>query len=261
MHTETNFKDLPLNQIFADDENVRRTMTGVDELAAEIARDGILQPILVRPHPAQAGMFQIVAGHRRFAAARKIGLSTVPAVIRELADDDKQAAQLIENIHREDLTAIDIAHALRALMEKLGGKASDVAARLSQSPNWVNKHLALLKLDPKLVAAIHRNRLGISLAREVAALAKAGDMNGALLAATELRERSTSRAQLAKKTKAARGDEPVASVDVAECDRLFEKNGRGFEVRLAVKPSVPLNESIERRIDALLGAFEKILAA
>jgi ParB family chromosome partitioning protein len=262
MHNETDFRDLPLNQIRDDDENVRRTLTGIDELASEIARDGILQPILVRPHPSEEGAFQIVAGHRRVAAARKLCLATVPAVVRELKDDDKQAAQLIENIHREDLSAIDIAHALRALMEKLGGKPADVAERISQSPNWVNKHLALLKLDPKLVAAIHRNRLGISLAREVAALAKAGDFNGALQAAAELRDHATNRAELARKTKAARTtDAPPVDANGLDCDRLFEKAGDGFEVRLAVKPTIHLDESIERRIDALLGAFGKILGA
>jgi ParB family transcriptional regulator, chromosome partitioning protein len=261
MHNETDFRDIPLTQLRDDDENVRRTLTGVDELAAEIARDGILQPILVRPHPSENGAFQIVAGHRRVAAARKLALATVPAVVRELKDDDKQAAQLIENIHREDLSAVDIAYALRALMEKLNGRPADVAERISQTPNWVNKHLALLKLDPKLVSAIHRNRLGISLAREVAALAKAGDLNGALLAATELRDRSTNRAQLMQKTKAARTGEATSAVEASavDCDRLFEKAGDGFEVRLAVKPTIQLDDSMERRIDALLGAFGKIL--
>jgi len=180
--------------------------------------------------------------------------------VRDVKDDDEHAMQLIENIHREDLSAVDIANALRALMDKIGGTAADVAERVSQTPNWVNKHLALLKLDPKLLNAIHRNRLGISRAREVAALAKAGDLNGALLAATELRDRSLNRAQLAKKTKDARATDVTEDTKVVDCERLFEKAGAGFEVRVAVKPAIQLNEAMERRIEALLGAFEKILS-
>ena len=153
----TNFSDIDLKLILEDEANVRRVLAGIDDLAREVRRDGVLQPILVRRHPTEDGKFQIIAGHRRVAAARQAGLERVPA--RDVADDDKTALQLIENIQREDLSAVEVAHALKALMENAGGTAADVAERVGQSQNWVNRHLALLRLDPKVITAILRGRL------------------------------------------------------------------------------------------------------
>jgi ParB family chromosome partitioning protein len=250
--------ELSLDRLIADESNVRRELGGIDELAQEVRRDGILQPILVREHPSQNGLFQIVAGHRRFAAAKQAGFETIPAVVRTIGDNEKTALQLVENIQREDLSAIEIANGLKALVEQCGD-AQSAAERLGQTKNWVNKHLALLKLDPKVVKAIHRAGLGIAGAREVSALARAGNVQDAVEAAQALSDGKLRRNDLAARNRQIRSGATTEQSKEREADRIFERNGNGYSVLITVGMKVALDEHAERRIDAMLANFDQIL--
>ena len=101
--------------------------TELEELAASIRRTGVLQPILVRPAPGAPDQYQIVAGERRWRAAQRAGLASVPALVRELGDVETLEAALIENLQRSDLNALEEAAAYASLMS-LGPATQDQVA-------------------------------------------------------------------------------------------------------------------------------------
>lgn len=131
------------------------------ELAANIKAVGVLQPLLVRPHRNGGGKpaYQLIAGERRLRAAKMAGLSQVPA--RVLDVDDQQAAEIqaFENLHREDLTPIEEAHAFKTILDKGGFDVKALADRVDKSPTYVYRAIALLELPPQLQTAIEDGRL------------------------------------------------------------------------------------------------------
>src|ERR1017187_3908699 len=145
-------------------ENVRHTLTNVAELTESIKVMGVLEPLRVKH--TDAGDYVLEAGHRRLAAAKAAGLEFVPVVISELSDSLRRIAQLSENHHREDLSAFETADALQAEVDS--GRSADEIARLmgkgtteTTRKKWVHRHLALLKLEPKLIATMRRGGTGI----------------------------------------------------------------------------------------------------
>jgi ParB family chromosome partitioning protein len=138
---------------------------GLSELADSIREQGVLQPLVVRPAQALAGgdsKFEIVAGERRWRAARMAGLQTVPVVIRELDDQSALAVALIENLQREDLNPIDQAHSLARLAEEFDLTHEQVAKAVGRSRASVSNLLRLLDLhdDVKDLLAIGRIDMG-----------------------------------------------------------------------------------------------------
>ena len=115
----------------------------IDSLAASIREVGVLQPIVVRR--AQGG-YELIAGERRLRAAKKAGLATIPAVIRDSEDADTLREAIIENIHREDLGPIELAEAFRSLLDDLGLKQETLAERLGVSRSHIANTIRLLGL-------------------------------------------------------------------------------------------------------------------
>ncbi|MGQ0549386.1 MAG: ParB/RepB/Spo0J family partition protein [Armatimonadota bacterium] len=126
------------------------------ELAASIQEQGVLQPVLVRP---AAEGYELVAGERRWRAARAAGLRAIPAIVRDLDDRGALEAALVENLQREDLNAIDRARAYRRLTEEFGLSQDAVARRVSRSQPSVANTLRLLALPPEVQAAVEAGRL------------------------------------------------------------------------------------------------------
>jgi ParB family transcriptional regulator, chromosome partitioning protein len=119
----------------------------IDSLAASIREVGILQPIVVRR---VSGGYELIAGERRLRAARKAGLATIPAVVRDSDDADSLREAIIENIHREDLGPIELAEAFRALLDDLGLKQETLAERLGVSRSHIANTIRLLQLSPEV---------------------------------------------------------------------------------------------------------------
>jgi ParB family transcriptional regulator, chromosome partitioning protein len=119
----------------------------IDSLAASIREVGILQPIVVRR---VSGGYELIAGERRLRAARKAGLATIPAVVRDSDDTDTLREAIIENIHREDLGPIELAEAFRALLDDLGLKQETLAERLGVSRSHIANTIRLLQLSPEV---------------------------------------------------------------------------------------------------------------
>ena len=118
--------------------------TALDELAQSIEKHGVIQPLLVRP--LSDGSYQLVAGERRWRAARMAGLTEVPVVIRDLSEEDAMALSLIENLQREDLDPIEEAEGYRTLMETCGITQEEAAARVGKSRPAVANLMRLLSL-------------------------------------------------------------------------------------------------------------------
>jgi ParB family transcriptional regulator, chromosome partitioning protein len=138
------FAEVPLEAIEPSLSNPRRHRNKLEdvELIASIVNHGILTPLLVRPMP-EAGKYQIAAGHRRYEAARKLGMATVPVQVREMADTEYLEILHVENLQREGVHPLDEAVGYKELLEKAGYDVATVAARIGKSETHVYQRLKL----------------------------------------------------------------------------------------------------------------------
>lgn len=147
---ELNGSTLRLNEIEPNKEQPRKTFDekSLQELANSIERNGVLQPLLVRPMA--DGSYQLVAGERRWRAARIAGLTEVPVVVKELSDEQAMEISLIENLQREDLNPIEEAEGLQLLIERYNLTQEEAAARVGRSRPAIANALRLLNLPEEV---------------------------------------------------------------------------------------------------------------
>ena len=158
---------LRLAEIEPDKNQPRKAFddTALSELAASITEHGVLQPIVVRPSP--AGGYIIVAGERRWRAARLAGLTEIPALIKDISDTQAMEIALIENLQREDLDPVEEALGYRQLMERCSYTQEAAAARLSKSRSAVANSLRLLNLPEKALGYLRAGKLSAGHAKAV----------------------------------------------------------------------------------------------
>ncbi|MBS0614825.1 MAG: ParB/RepB/Spo0J family partition protein, partial [Proteobacteria bacterium] len=137
----------------------------LDELVASVRATGIIQPLIVRPVTGLPHQFEVVAGERRFQAARRVGLLRVPAIIREFTDQEALAVSLIENIQREELSALDEARTLVRLIAGFGLTHEEVARAIGRSRAAVSNLLRLLELPPAVAAMMDSGKISMGHAR------------------------------------------------------------------------------------------------
>jgi ParB family chromosome partitioning protein len=135
---------------------------GLASLTASIRELGVLQPVLVRP---TAEGYELIAGERRWRAARRAGLRSVPAIVREAADEASLEQALVENLHREDLNALEEAAGYQQLIEEFELTHDQVAARVGKSRTAVTNMLRLLLLPPAIQKLVAENQLAAGHAR------------------------------------------------------------------------------------------------
>jgi len=140
------------------------------ELADSIRVSGVVQPILVRRSSAAEGRYQLVVGERRWRAARLAGLETVPAMIRELTDQDALELALTENLLRQDLNPLEVARAYQALLEKFHLSHEQVAERLGINRSSVTNTLRLLRLPMVVQEMISKDEITSGHARALLAM-------------------------------------------------------------------------------------------
>lgn len=133
------------------------------EMATSIATYGVLQPLLVVR--GEGGRFLIIAGERRFRAAHLAGLKAVPAIVKEFTPQQIQEISLIENLHREDLNAIEAAEGMRELMENHGLTQEEVAVRIGKSRPYVTNTIRLLQLPREVTEMVREGKLSPGHAR------------------------------------------------------------------------------------------------
>jgi len=164
-------REAPIELIRRNPDQPRRQFPDaeLDELATSIREKGILQPILVRPAPGASGEFQIVAGERRWRAAQRAGLRTVPVLVRELDDLEVLEFGIIENVQRADLNPLEEALGYKALVERFGRTQEAVAQTVGKSRSHVANAMRLLALPDEVQEHILAGRLTAGHARAVAA--------------------------------------------------------------------------------------------
>ena len=160
-------KDVPIEKIHPNANQPRRRFAedALEELSESIRSNGVLQPILVRDHGERPGEYQIVAGERRWRAAQRAQLHQVPVVIREIDDGQALELALVENLQREDLTALEEADAYHHLMETFGYTQEALAKDLGKSRSHIANTLRLRALPDAVKALLEEGELRAGHAR------------------------------------------------------------------------------------------------
>jgi ParB family transcriptional regulator, chromosome partitioning protein len=169
---------IPLCDIRPSSTNPRKNFSGpeFDELVASVKEHGILQPVLLRP---RAQGYELVAGERRYRAAQKAGLKDIPAVFRDLTDEQAIELQIVENLQRQDVTALEEAQGYIALLEARSKSATkvsrqeqieEIAKKVGKSVRYVYARMKLAGLAPEVKEAVSAGRIEVSHADELARL-------------------------------------------------------------------------------------------
>ncbi|SFK38032.1 chromosome partitioning protein, ParB family [Caulobacter sp. UNC279MFTsu5.1] len=163
-------REAPIELIRRNPDQPRRSFREEDlvELSDSIREKGVLQPILVRPAPGAAGEYQIVAGERRWRAAQRAGLKTLPIMVRELDDLAVLEIGIIENVQRADLNAIEEALSYKVLIEKFGQTQELIAQTVGKSRSHVANTLRLLALPDTVQGYVTSGEMTAGHARAIA---------------------------------------------------------------------------------------------
>jgi ParB family transcriptional regulator, chromosome partitioning protein len=252
--------ELPVDAVHPNPKQPRRRFDGEagSGLAESVKRQGVIQPLLVRPRP--AGGYEIVAGERRWRAARVAGHATVPAVVRAADDRDTLLLGLIENVAREQLTPVEEARAYAVLLDEFGLALGDVADRVGRSKPSVSNRIRLLDLPDDVLGMLERGQLTEGHARAVLAVP---DHDGRRRLAREIVQKGLSvRAaeQRAKWAGARRKPRVNASpVDPALAARVRDALERltGFHAKVT-RSRVELTFADEHELAELAEALERL---
>ena len=168
-------QELPLDLLQPGRFQPRRAIDpdSIAELADSIRAQGMVQPLLARPLNAAAGAqarYEIVAGERRWRAAQRAGLERIPAVVRPLSDEQAAMAALVENVQREDLGAVELAEALRRILDISGATHKEVAQSIGLSRAAVSNYLRLLELGDTARGLLAERKLEMGHARALLAV-------------------------------------------------------------------------------------------
>ncbi len=158
-------RNIKLDQIVADPDQPRRTFDEIalDELAISIVEHGVVQPIIVMPH---GGGYQIVAGERRWRAAKRAGLDKIPALVRTLSGQNKLELSLIENLQRKDLNVLETATAYLKLRDQFNMTLDEIGRRVGgKSVSAIGNTLRLLRLPESALTALAEGKLREGQAR------------------------------------------------------------------------------------------------
>lgn len=249
--------ELELDLIIPQDDQPRKSFDeeSLRELANSIREHGILQPVLVRPI---GEFYEIIAGERRWRAAEMAGLQLIPALVKEMEDIEAAEVSLVENIQRDDLSAIEEARAYKNMVEQYNYTQEFIAERIGKSRAYVTNTMRLLSLRPEIIEMIDRKQISPGHARALLALSSPQEQ---LLAANEIIKSKLSVRQIEQKVKSSKANrvqDKGKSADLLELeDRLqryfgtrAEINGqrRGGKIEIAY-----YNEEDLDRILELLG--------
>ena len=162
---------MPLDLLEPNPYQPRSTIdpAALEELTQSIRLRGVLQPLLVRPHPATDGRFQIVAGERRWRAAGAAGLHEVPALVHEMSDTEAAAVALVENLQRQDLNAMDEAEGYDRLMTQFAFTQEALGQAVGKSRSHIANTLRLLNLPSAVKQALRRGEISAGHARALLA--------------------------------------------------------------------------------------------
>ena len=223
---------LPVNAIIPNPVQPRRVFkeSELEELAASIRENGLLQPLLVRPAPSVTGRYELIAGERRLRSVRSLGWAEVPVLVRDASDETLLVLALVENLQREALNPLEEAEGYAALSEQYGLSQSAIAKVVGKDRSTVANLLRLLKLPLSIRKFVEDGSLSMGHARALlsvedpvraAELARASVKEGWSVRETEKRVRRASGTPRSKSAVAV--DPLIRGLEVALCDSLVTR--------------------------------------
>src|SRR2546428_677608 len=221
--------EVPIDQIEVNPNQPRKVFdfTALDELAASIRSSGVIQPIIVRR---LAGSYQLIAGERRWRAARQAGLERIPAIVRDATDAQSIELALVENLLREDLNPIEAAQAYQKLLAEFGWTQEELAQRIGKDRTSIANCLRLLRLPEEIQTDLRSGRLTMGHARALLALSSVAEQ-------LRLRDEILAHDWSVRTTE----DSIRAKESLAEARGLAPRKGRRRSVELA-----ELEEALQR---------------
>ena len=258
---DTELAHLPVETIHPNPRQPRKRFDSeaTSALADSIRAQGLVQPVVVRPRP--AGGFELIAGERRWRAAREAGVPTLPALVREADDRDSLVLSLVENVAREQLSAVEEARAYALLMDEFGLSLGDLSERVGKAKPTVSNRLRLLELPDDVLALVERGELNEGHARAVLAVP---DNEGRRRLVREIVRRGLSvRAaeRAARWAGAKTKPRKVPKVDPALAERARKAAERvtGFTTRVA-SGHLEIAFADETELEELVEALERLVA-
>jgi len=255
----TELVQLRVDEIAPNDRQPRKRFEpeATAGLAASLKHQGMLQPVVVRPKT--AGGYELIAGERRWRAAREAGIDTVPALVRTADDRDSLLLALVENVAREDLSAVEEARAYAVLIDEFGLSLGEVAERVGRSKPLVSNRLRLLELPDEVLWMLVRGELTEGHARAVLAIPDHGERTKfakrLVQSGMSVRAAERAAAQAGARTKPRR----KTSVDPALAARAREAAERltGFKARVG-KDRLEIPFEDETQLAELVESLESL---
>ncbi len=269
--SEDGIQQIAIDKIIASTYQPRSEFdqAALEELTASVQAHGVLQPVMVRPRG--GGRFELIAGERRFRAARQAGLTRIPAVIRQMTDEESLTVALIENIQREDLNAMEAARGYRQLLDQFGLTQAELARQLGKSQSTVAYALSLLRLPSEMQDSISSGQLSMEHGKVLLSVPSSerrhalwSQMLSEGLTVVESRRRSLNEpaasARTVRTAEAAEDADPVEDVHLKAIEdrlrsalglRVSIRNGRNGRGTVTVDFS-DMNE-LETVIDRIMG--------
>ena len=250
---------LPVETIHANPRQPRKRFDheSTVALADSIRAQGLVQPVVVRPR--KAGGFELIAGERRWRAARAAGLATIPALVRETDDRESLLLALVENVAREDLSPIEEARAYAVLMDEFSLSLGDVAERVGRSKPTVSNRIRLLELPEDVIGLLEREQITEGHARAILAapghdqrraLARQVVRKGLTVRATERAARWAGAKTKPRKTR--RIDPGLAARARAVAEGIVGSAVRVTDTRI----EIPFSDETE--LEEIIEAFERV---
>jgi ParB family chromosome partitioning protein len=258
---EPELAHLPVEEIHPNPRQPRRRFDAeaTSALADSVRAQGIIQPVLVRARP--AGGYELIAGERRWRAARQAGAPTVPALVRETDDRETLLLGLVENVAREQLSPVEEARAYAVLLDEFGLSLGEISERVGHSKPAVSNRMRLLELPEDVLAMLERGELTEGHARAVLAVP---ENEGRRRLAREivskgLTVRAAERAArwAGAKTKPRRDQRTTVDPALAERIRVSVERLTGFRPRVGMrKVEIPVKD--EHELAELAEALERL---
>ena len=162
--TQSDIKEIPVSEIRPNPYQPRKTFNqeALEELAESIRNYGVFQPIIVKK---SIKGYDLIAGERRLRASRLAGIDTIPAIVKEFTDEEMREISLLENIQRENLTAIELAWAYKGIIDNLDIRQEDLAKKIGKSRSHITNTLGLLNLPEEVQKMILNGDISMGHAR------------------------------------------------------------------------------------------------
>ena len=254
-------KQIPLAQIGTNPDQPRKNFTAdeLNELATSIKEKGVLQPILLRTAQNKPYIYEIVAGERRFRASKIAGLTEIPALVKNIDNNNAMEIALIENVQRENLTPIEEADAYKNLMECCDYELPDVARLIGKSESYIRNMLRLTTLPESVQNLVNEGRISASHARTIAVAENPEELahkiiaNNLSVADTDKMVKSAPRAQNTRKpiqktidSAAVHDIEKKISQSLGVKAKLSERRGGAGQITLSFATRTQLFELVEK---------------